>query len=146
MNAQGLGAKIYAGYLSDLEAIGFGAGFVYEIDEKWGASADATYGINSSGMNKIAWLTLDLNGRYKFYDEFYGLAGVEFLRSKLTVRNNVGGFVTSEQIFYNSDFGFNIGGGYKYNLIDNVSVFGEAKYVIIDQSYFSIMAGLQFDF
>ncbi len=41
-----------------------------------------------------------------------------------------------------SDIGLNLGGGTNYPLSEKISIFGEAKIVIISGSYFNIRGGV----
>lgn len=148
MTAQGFGAAISGGYLSEIEGFGATADLIYEIDEKWGVSTDATYSVADAGSTRAKWFIIDLNGRYKVYDEAYILAGGEYLNITLKQGGlGLGAVTTTEFETSNGEFGFNAGAGYKYNIIDNVNVFTEVKYVIIDPAgYFHARLGLQFDF
>lgn len=88
---------------------------------------------------------VDLNGRYKVIDELYLLAGGEYI--SLTVKNTGlgGGSIQGESEVTETDFGINLGSGYKYNIMDNVNVFAEVKYVIIEQGYLHARLGILFD-
>lgn len=146
INAQGFGAAVSGGYLSELDGIGASGDLIYEFDEHWGVSTNATYAVADETDTRAKWFAVDLNGRYKVYDELYLLAGGEYLSITLKGLGLGGGSITGESKVTNSDFGINVGSGYKYNLLDNVNVFAEAKYVIIDTGYFHARLGLQFDF
>ena len=147
LTAQGFGAAISGGYLSEIEGFGASADLIYEIDEKWGVSTNATYSVADAGSIRAKWFAVDLNGRYKVYDEAYVLAGGEYLNITLKQGGLGVGSIMSESETSNGEFGINAGAGYKYNIIDNVNVFTEVKYVIIDPAgYFHARLGLQFDF
>jgi len=88
-----------------------------------------------------------LNARYKVYDEFYVLAGGQYLSINSEELGLGGGNPLGSGIQISStEFGANIGGGYKYNILDNVNVFTEVKYVAIETGYVHGRLGLQFDF
>ena len=144
-NAQGFGVSISAGYLSEIEAMGFGADLIYEFDEKWGVSTNGTWAVADIAEDKLRWLAFDLNARYKVYDNLYALIGGELLRSTFTDRSNVGGFIIGETKISMTDYGVNLGTGYKYNIADNVNIFAEVKYVVIETGYVHARAGVQFD-
>lgn len=146
MSAQGFGAAISGGYLSELDGFGASGDLIYELDEHWGVSTNATFAVADAKETRAKWFAIDLNGRYKVYDELYLLAGGEYLNITLKTLGLGGGSIGQESKVSNADFGINVGTGYKYNIIDNVNVFAEAKYVIIDTGYFHARLGLSFDF
>ena len=145
-NAQGFGVSISAGYLSEIDNAGYSADLLYHFDEKWGIATNVTIALNEIKEDKLTWFAADLNAHYKVFDELYLLAGGEYLSSTYTDRSSIGGFVFGETKFKETDFGINLGGGYKYVLVDNVSLFTEMKYVVIETGYFHARLGVQFDF
>lgn len=147
MNAQGWGVSVSGGYLTEIAGIGFSADVIYDITEKFGVSTDVTYSVADVGSTRAKWFAVDLNGHYKVIEEFYLLAGGEYLNVTLKELGLGGGSpLNNKSTTSGSEFGFNLGTGYKYNLINNVNIFAEAKYVIMDVSYFHARLGLQFDF
>ncbi|QIE58543.1 porin family protein [Rasiella rasia] len=146
MQAQGFGAGIHAGYLTEIDAVGAGADLNYDFNEKWGIAFNGTFAATEDGGIRDKWLALDLNGRYYVVDNLYALAGGEYL--SLTVKNLGlgGGLVTGESTVTDSEFGINLGTGYRYTIVDNVSVFAEVKYVVLDAGYVHARAGLHFGF
>jgi outer membrane immunogenic protein len=146
VNAQGFGVSISAGYLSEIDNAGYSADLLYHFNEKLGIATNATLAITELREDKLTWFATDLNAHYKIFDEVYVLAGGEYLSSTYTDRSAIGGFVFGESKTTTTDFGFNLGGGYKYNLVDNVNLFTEMKYVIIETGYFHARLGVQFDF
>tara|TARA_R110002124_G_scaffold254044_3_gene419531 strand:- start:31332 stop:31841 length:510 start_codon:yes stop_codon:yes gene_type:complete len=153
MNAQGFKAGIAGGYISELEGIGVSADLIYELNEKWGVSNTTTFSVVEDRNIRTKWLALDLNGRYKIVDELYAIAGVEMLSLSYKNANDFGILTGSGDIPPSStEFGGNLGAGYKINLIDNVNLFGEVKYTFIDNvvlassGYIHARLGLLFDF
>lgn len=144
--AQGFGAAVSGGYLTEIGSFGATADLIYEFSEKWGVSTDATYSVADAKSTRAKWFAVDLNARYKVYDEVYLLGGGEYLSITLKQQGLGGGSIGQESETSSNDFGFNAGAGYKYNIIDNVNVFAEAKYVILDAGYFHARLGLLFDF
>jgi len=145
--AQGFGMGVAAGYLTELDGFGASADLIYELDERWGVSSTFTYAVSDKESLRSKWTILDVNARYKVYDEFYLLAGGEYLSANLKLLglgggNPSGGDISSKV----TDFGINAGTGYKYNLMDNVNVYAEVKYVFIDAGYIHGKLGLLFDF
>jgi len=147
MSAQGFGGAISGGYLSEIEGFGGTVDLIYNIDDKWSVATDATYSVADSGPTRNKWFIVDLNARYKVFDEAYLLGGGEYLSINLKSGGLGAGSIGPEIETSNSEFGFNAGAGYKYRIIDNVSVFTEVKYVVIDPAgYFHARLGLYFDF
>ncbi len=144
--AQGFGASVSGGYLSEIDAIGASGDLIYEFNEKWGVSTNATFAVADEKSTRAKWFAVDLNGRYKVISELYVLAGGEYLNITLKQLGLGGGSIGQESEISDGEFGINVGSGYKYNLIDNVSIFAEAKYVILEEGYFHARLGLQFDF
>jgi opacity protein-like surface antigen len=144
--AQGFGASFSAGYLSEIESIGGSLDLIYDFTEKWGVSTNATYSVADVRSLRTKWFAVDLNARYKVYDELYVLGGGEYLSITLKEGGLGGGSISQQSEISGNEFGINTGAGYKYNIIDNVNVFAEVKYVILDASYFHARLGMQFDF
>ena len=146
VNAQGFKAAISAGYLSEIEAPGYSGDFIYEFSEKWGVSTNATFSVKEGDGVRDKWFALDLNARYKVYDQLYLLAGGQSLSVTVKQLGLGGGTINSESSITESFFGANLGTGYTYNLVDNINLFAEVKYVFIDQAYLHARAGILFDF
>ena len=147
LHAQGFGIGISGGYLSELDGIGGTADLIYELDEHWGVSSTFTYSVKDKEGVRAKWTVVDVNARYKVYDELYLLAGGEYLSANLKLLGLGGGNpIGAEQKFSTSDYGINAGTGYTYNLVDNVNVFAEVKYVFMDQGYVHGKLGLRFNF
>ncbi|MAO08588.1 MAG: hypothetical protein CL596_07755 [Alteromonas sp.] len=145
INAQDFGIGISGGYLTELEGGGGSLDLIYEFDDHWGGSATTTFAMAEEAPIRNKWFMVDLNGRYKVIDELYLLAGGEYI--SLTVKNTGlgGGSIQGESEVTETDFGINLGSGYKYNIMDNVNVFAEVKYVIIEQGYLHARLGILFD-
>ena len=102
---------------------------------------------------RLKWFTMDLNARYKVYDEFYMLAGGQYLYQTLIEKTYIGGFESGEQVVKDSNFGANIGAGYIYHLLSNVNIFAEIKYTLLanesvpvdSSSYKQARIGMVFD-
>jgi len=145
--AQGFGIGVGAGYLSEIEGFGGSADLIYEFDEHWGVSSTFTYSVADKEGVRAKWTIVDVNARYTVYDALYLLAGGEYLSVNLKLLGlGAGNPIGAEQKFSESNFGVNVGTGYKYNLVDNVNVFAEVKYVLMDQGYIHGKLGLIFDF
>ena len=144
--AQEFGAAIHAGYLTEIEAIGAGADLTYEFTEKIGITASGTFAATEEQGIRNKWFALDLNGRYNVVDKLYVLAGGEYLSATVKNLGLGGGNISGESTVTDSEFGINLGGGYRYTIVDNVSVFAEVKYVVLDAGYVHARAGLHFGF
>lgn len=144
--AQEFGAAIHLGYLTEINTVGFGADVLYDINDTWGVASNATIALSEVDDGNLNWFAVDLNAHYTFFDELYALAGGEYLNQTNVIESSVGGFTLGKEKVRNSDFGVNVGGGYRYNLVDNVSLFAEVKYVILETGYVHARAGLHFGF
>lgn len=145
--AQGFGIGVSGGYLSEIDGFGGSADLIYEFNEKFGVSTNATFSVADIQSLRRKWWIMDLNFRYKVYDEWYVFAGGEYLSETfkelgLGGGNPIGGVTPDIDSNY---FGANIGTGYKYNIMDNVNVFADVKYVAIESGYVHTRIGLQFD-
>ena len=147
VQAQGFGVGISGGYLTELEGFGGSVDLISEISEKWGVSATFTYAVKDKGGIRSKWTAVDFNGRYKVIEELYLLVGGEYLYVNLRQLGLGGGNPISTEItIKGSEFGLNLGTGYIYNIADNVNVFTEVKYVIMELGYLHARLGLIFDF
>ncbi len=147
IRAQEFGAGISGGYLTELEGFGGSVDLISEITEKWGVSATFTYAVADKSGIRSKWSIIDLNGRYKVIEELYLLVGGEYISVNLKELGLGGGDpLSTERTIKGSDFGVNVGTGYIYNIADNVNVFTEVKYVIMDLGYLHARLGLIFDF
>ena len=146
--AQGFGLGFSAGYLSEIDGFGGSADLIYEFNEKFGVSTNATFSQADNQSLRRKWWIMDLNLRYKVIDQWYVFAGGEYLSQTfkelgLGGGNPIGGTTPDENATF---FGANIGTGYKYNLMDNVNLFADVKYVAIESGYVHTRLGIQFDF
>jgi opacity protein-like surface antigen len=140
---------------------GVSAGVLYGTDSELGFTGRVNYNINSkisifagysllssesekdplTGLEASASVnSIDLDGHYHFSDgatKPYALVGISIWRVKAEVL----GLSVSD-----SQTGFNVGGGVLHSLSDKFSIFGEAKYVIIDGGQAVITAGAHYGF
>ena len=144
--AQDFGVAVSAGYLTDLEGYGGTADLIYNFDDKWGASTSFTYAVADQDAVRAKWSIFDLNARYTLIDGLYGLAGGQYLSVNLEELGLGGGNpVSQERSLSDSEFGFQAGGGYIYNLADNVNIFAEVKYAFVNVGYLHAKLGILFD-
>ena len=153
-DSKGFRAGFAAGYLSEIESIGGSVDLLYQIDQKWSVGITTLFTVNElPNKERLKWFTTDLNARYKVYDEFYMLAGGQYLYQTLIEKTYIGGFESGEQTVKDSNFGANIGAGYIYHLLSNANVFAEIKYTLLadeslpveSSSYMQVRIGLVFD-
>lgn len=147
LHAQGFGIGISGGYLSEIDGVGGTADLIYELDEKWGVSTSYTFATKDDTGVRAKWNIIDVNARYVVIDEFYLLAGGQYLDISLKQLSLGGGNpVGGSQFSDASEYGANAGVGYKYNLVDNVNLFAEVKYAFVDMGYVHGKFGMRFDF
>lgn len=147
MNAQGFAGAISGGYLTELDGIGGSADLIYEIDEKFGIAGTFTFAAADDSGARAKWTALDLNARYNVIGGLYGFAGGEYLSVNIKELGLGGGNpLSAGPAVTDSEFGINVGAGYIYNLVDNVNIFADVKYVILDAGYVHSRLGLLFDF
>ncbi len=144
--SQTFGLGISGGYLTEIESIGVSGDIVYEFNDKIGLATTGTFTVKEESGVRNKWFALDLNARYKVLQEFYILAGGQYLDITTKQLGLGGGVIGDESTNSESEFGINTGAGYKINLVDNVNLFTEVKYVIVDTGYLHARLGLQFDF
>ena len=153
-DSKGFRAGFAPGILTEIESIGGSVDLLYQIDQKWSFGNTTLFTVNElPNKERLKWFTTDLNARYKVYDEFYMLAGGQYLYQTLIEKTYIGGFESGEQVVKDSNFGANIGAGYIYHLLSNVNIFAEIKYTLLaDESvpvassgYMQARIGMVFD-
>ncbi len=147
LQAQEFGLAAHGGYLTEIDAIGAGIDLNYDFSEKWGISTATVFAATDNGGIRNKWFAVDLNARYYVVDKLYAFAGGEYL--SLTVKSlglGGGAFLSSTSTTKDSEFGVNLGTGYRYNLVDNINLFAEVKYVLLDAGYVHAKAGIHFSF
>jgi hypothetical protein len=144
--SQTFGLGVSGGYLTEIESIGVSGDVVYEFNDSFGIATTATFTFTEESGVRTKWFALDLNGRYKLVEELYVLAGGQYLDVTVKQLGLGGGVIGDASTSSDSEFGINAGAGYKYNLVDNVNLFTEVKYVFLDAGYLHARLGLQFDF
>lgn len=147
----GFKAGFAAGYLSEIESFGGSVDLIYQLNDKWSIGNTNMFSVGGlPGTDRLSWFTLDLNTRYKVYDEFYILVGGQYLFEEKTIKDNT--YRENEKI-RDQNFGANIGAGYIYHLLSNANVFVELKYTLLadeslpveSSSYMQVRIGLVFD-
>ncbi|MEM7186857.1 MAG: outer membrane beta-barrel protein [Bacteroidota bacterium] len=146
LSAQDFGIGVSGSYLTELEGFGGTAELIYNIDENWGASTSFTYAVADAENIRSKWSIVDLNARYNVIDGFYVLAGGQYLSVNLRELGLGGGNpVSTERTLSESEFGFQAGAGYIYNLADNVNLFAEIRYASVNTGYVHGKLGILFD-
>lgn len=144
---QEFGIAAHAGYLTEIDAIGAGLDLNYDFNEKWGVSTATVFSVSDDNGIRNKWFAVDVNARYYVVDKLYAFAGGEYLSA--TVKSlglGAGVFLDDESTTNTSDFGINLGTGYRYNLVDNINLFAEVKYVVIEEGYVHAKLGIHFSF
>lgn len=125
----------------------FGAGVKAEIPiaHRFTISPSAIYYFPEDlhGMSQTL-IEVNANAQYYFVEEYtfgvYGLAGLHYSHSKLSIDVPGGGSMSSS----GSDFGVNLGAGINFNA-GGVTPFAELRYLVMDGSQLMVGAGLMFN-
>ena len=145
-------AGFAAGYLSEIESFGGSVDLIYQLNDKWSIGNTNMFSVGSlTKSDRLSWLTLDFNLRYRVYDEFYTFVGGQYLFETKTEKEFNG--LTGDDKIKEQYFGANIGAGYIYHLLSNANVFVELKYTLLaDESvpvqssgYMQARIGMVFD-
>ena len=151
-DSKGFRAGFAAGYLSEIESFGGSVDLLYQINQKWSIGNTNMFSVGGlPESDRLSWLTLDFNLRYRVYDEFYTLVGGQYIFETKTEKEFNG--LTSDYKIKEQYFGANIGAGYIYHLLSNANVFVELKYTLLaDESvpvessgYMQARIGMVFD-
>lgn len=132
-------------YNFDAERVGINVRGVYSITDAWRGQAGFVYYFAPENVNLSE---INLNANYVFADngsgtKFYGLAGLNFFRVSTKAINT--GVITIGKVSATKT-GFNVGAGANLGLSDNISLYGEAKYIISDFDGLGVVAGLLYHF
>ncbi len=136
--AQGVQAQFNLGAgLAISDDIGLFGRAEYEIDETWRAAGTFTFYFD----DLINISVLDLDAHYTFLEETdfeaYALGGI-----------NIGFLSYDDDLFLDdfndTEFGINLGGGFRYFLNDSVHPFGEIKLDIGGYEDFALKLGVVF--
>lgn len=138
-------SKIRAGaglvYATEIENIGININGVYAFNEKW----EGAFGYSHFFKNKydVSYNVFDFDAHYVFHQQddkmnFYGIGGINITGWKA----DLGAFGDVSD----SDVGINLGVGMNYKLSDKLNLAPEARFTIVDDTYFRIGASLQYLF
>lgn len=121
---------------SEVESVGLQVNGVYRFTEEWAGEADLGIYFPGDDTGLDSFWEINANAQYLFAIEedyhFYGLGGLNVSTADYSVINES-----------NSELGINLGAGGEYHL-ENLSIFGELKYVISDFDQVVIGAGVRF--
>lgn len=128
-------------YNIEAEELGINIRGVYDINETWRGQAGFVYYLAGEGVN---FSEINLNANYVFSDngagtKIYGLAGLNFFRVGFD-DINVGGIIIEGASA--TETGFNVGAGINLGLSDQLSIYGEAKYILSDFDGLGLVAGV----
>lgn len=116
------------------EAIGLQFRGDVDITEQWGGSLN----IMTYFKSEVTYWEINFDGRYVLYDSdpwtLYPLAGLNTTTFGIKGYSGVLGIGTLTRI------GLNIGGGARYAIVENISLYGEIKYILssFDQLVISV--------
>lgn len=131
-------------YNLEAEELGINVRAMYDIDGTWRGQAGYIFYLAGDGVNLSE---INLNANYVFSDngsvKFYGLAGLNFFTVGFD-DINVGGIVFGGGNA--TETGLNLGAGANFVLSDNISLFGELKYIISDFDGLGLLAGALYHF
>ncbi|MDX1586770.1 MAG: outer membrane beta-barrel protein [Balneolaceae bacterium] len=137
-NAQAAGDfKLGGGLLygTEVESVGLQVNGVYRFNEEWAGEADLGIYFPGDDTGLDSFWEINANAQYLFYleEEFhlYGLGGLNVSTAENILGNT------------NSELGINLGAGGEYHL-ENLSIFGELKYIIGDFDQLGLGAGVRF--
>ncbi|MBS2213572.1 outer membrane beta-barrel protein [Carboxylicivirga mesophila] len=137
-------SKIRAGaglvYATDISNIGININGVYAFNEKWEGAFGYTHIFEK---DNISYNIFDFDAHYVFHQQdekmnFYGIGGLNITGWKADF--GAAGDLSD------SDFGINLGVGMNYKLSDKLNLAPEARFTIVDDTYFRIGASLQYMF
>lgn len=136
-----LGAGL--GYATEIKSLGISAHAGYQFDDNWAATASYTYLLEKE---HVTWSLLDFNANYSFYEvgsvgSLYGLAGLNILMWNMDDYELLGQKIKGAN---ESEFGFNLGAGFKIDLSESLSLSPELTYTFSDSNYFRIGAKIMF--
>jgi hypothetical protein len=133
------------GYGSQIEALGFQGGALYQINEQFRVSADGIYYLTGEDSNGVEfnWLEFNTNGHYLFANresmEFYLLSGLNFTSLFSDSANiRLPGGDTTDTVYV----GLNIGTGAEYSL-GAVNAYLEGKYALSSANQLVLIGGLR---
>jgi hypothetical protein len=146
---------LFAGFSSSAAAqLSVGGGLVYNFEaEEEGINIRAVYAFNETVRAQAGFIyyflpsgvginEINLNGNFVFVDngvgtKFYALGGVNFTTLSLDL-----GFISDSE----TETGINLGAGGNFGLGGPISLFGEAKYLLIDEiGGITVTVGALFD-
>lgn len=160
-------AQISAGgglcFGSNINNVGFSINGKYQFNDAWSADPAFTYFLKKDGLT---WMALDLDANYVITEienmgSFYGIAGLNITfynynydidltdytmnLEKSAMVYDPGASIYSSS-FSGSNFGVNLGVGFKIPVGENMAIDPEIRYTIIDGGYLRIGVKFMFGF
>ncbi len=146
-------SKVRAGaglvYASEIGNIGININGVYSFNEKW----EGAFGYSHIfEKDYVSYNIFDFDAHYVFHQQddkmnFYGIGGLNITSVKWDIPSVDLGFGTfgggSDS---DSSVGINLGVGMNYKLSDKLNLAPEARFTIVEDTYFRIGASLQYMF
>ena len=107
-DSKGFRAGFAAGFLSEIESVGGSVDLIYQINDKLSVANTNMFSVGSlPKSDRLSWLTLDFNLRYKVYDKFYTLVGGQYI-FETKIEKEFNGLTGDDKI-KEQYFGANIG-------------------------------------
>ncbi len=146
-------SKVRAGaglvYATEIGNIGITINGVYSFSEQWeGAFAYS----HIFEKDYVTFNIFDFDAHYVFHQQdermnFYGIGGLAITSTKIEIPAiQLGAFSTPSTSVSDSSVGLNLGVGMNYKLSDKLNLAPEARFTIMDGSYFRLGASIQYMF
>ncbi|WP_430810264.1 MULTISPECIES: outer membrane beta-barrel protein [unclassified Carboxylicivirga] len=142
-------SKIRAGaglvYATEIGNIGINLNGVYAFTDQW----EGAFGYSHIfKKDYVTFNIFDFDAHYVFHQQdekmnFYGIGGLNITSVKLDIPDNPFGIGGSAS---DSNVGLNLGVGMNYKLSEQLNLAPEARFTIIDDTYFRIGASVQYLF
>ncbi|MBR8537818.1 outer membrane beta-barrel protein [Carboxylicivirga sediminis] len=142
-------SKIRAGaglvYASEIGNIGITLNGVYSFTDKW----EGAFGYSHIfEKDYVSYNIFDFDAHYVFHQQddkmnFYGIGGLNITSVKVDIPDlgfGIGGSASDSSV------GINLGVGMNYKLSDKLNLAPEARFTIVEDTYFRIGASLQYMF
>jgi len=135
-------------YATEIGNIGINLNGVYAFTDQWEGAFGYTHVFEK---DYVTFNIFDFDAHYVFHQQdekmnFYGIGGLAITSTKVDIPaidfglGTIGGEVTDSSV------GFNLGVGMNYKLSEQFNLAPEARFTIMDGSYFRIGASVQYMF
>ncbi len=132
-------------YANEINNVGISINTGYDFSENWAAEVDFTYFFKH---NMLTFSSFDFDGNYFFNFGLYPLLGLNINIIGVHIPDlyidgvgNIGAITAST-----TEFGFNMGLGYRFNLGESLSFSPEMRYTVGGFNYFRAGLKLMYQF